>query len=312
MNRILITGGTGFLGKHLQLEFKKEEKDNEILYLGNNGGKNNLVICENAERIIKDFRPDIIIHCAAVCGGILANKNNPGKFLYDNLMMGLNVYESGRKYNVQYIYSLGSVCSYPKICSVPFKEEDFWKGYPEETNAPYGFAKKGLYMLSKTYREQYGIKGAHLLVVNLFGTHDHFDLQNSHVIPALINKFVNAKRSNLKQVECWGTGTITREFLYAGDAARAIHMAVNNKLDYSLPINIGTGKDISIKELASMISTLVGYNGDIVFNGAVSDGQPKRMLDCSKAKKILGFESQITLIEGLKKTINWYEVNYGQ
>ena len=201
------------------------------------------------------------------------------------------------------------MCAYPKHCPVPFKEDDLWKGMPEETNAPYGIAKRHLYMMGKTYREQYGIKGAHLIPVNMYGPYDHFDLVNSHVIPALINKFVNARDKELPEVPVWGTGEATREFLHARDCARAIKMAVTERLDYELPINIGTGSDISIKELAHLIKKLTGYDGNIKLTGEVSDGQPKRMLDVSRAKEILGFEADITLEDGLKETIEWYENN---
>jgi GDP-L-fucose synthase len=207
------------------------------------------------------------------------------------------------------VYTLGSVCSYPLNCPTPFKEDDIFNGYPESTNAPYGQAKRTLMMLGNTYREQYGIAGAHLIPVNLFGPHDHFDLVNSHVIPALINKFVNAVDKGLSTVRCWGTGLATREFFYAEDAAKAIVSAVYQSLDTELPINLGTGKEISIKELAHLIAKLVGFDGEVLFTGEVSDGQPKRRLDVSRAKEMLNFEADTNLLTGLVKTITWYQDN---
>jgi GDP-L-fucose synthase len=307
--KILVTGAgpSGFLGHHVREEFSD-------LYCTYVGSKDcDLTDYMQTWRLVLDEEPDVILHMAAVCGGILANKNSPGDFIAKNTAMSLNIYNvvknmyKCKKDFVQYIYTLGSVCSYPKHCQVPFKEDDLWNGYPEETNAPYGIAKRHLYMMGKTYREQYGIKGAHLIPVNMMGSHDHFDLTNSHVIPALINKFVNARNNNLPEVPVWGTGEATREFLHARDCAQALKMAVTQCLDYELPINIGTGRDISIIELARLIKKLTGYMGEIKLTGDVSDGQPKRMLDVSRAKEVLGFEAKISLEDGLKETIAWYE-----
>lgn len=317
--KIVVTGGTGFLGKHLQSAFKPYLGTHKVKFLGHSDC--DMLKYHDVEQFLFSEQPDVIVHAAAVCGGIKANSMKPARFIHDNLMMGLNLFEASRNVNrvsrisyddrvnlkISRIYTLGSVCAYPKYCPVPFKEEDIWSGFPEETNAPYGMSKRTLLMLGQAYRQQYCIGGAHLIPVNLYGEHDHFDLENSHVIPALINKFTNAVVHNLPTVSCWGSGEVTREFLYAGDAARAIVKAVINELDTDLPINLGTGKDISIKELACLIKELVGFKGEIEFTGDVSDGQPKRKLDVSRAKTILDFEAVTELKEGIAKTISWYK-----
>jgi GDP-L-fucose synthase len=252
---------------------------------------------------------------AAVCGGILANKNSPADFLHKNLDMASNIFHAARKVGCRNVYTLGSVCAYPKHCKTPFMEEDLWNGYPEETNAPYGIAKRTLLMLGNTYREQYGIGGAHLIPVNMYGEHDHFDPVNSHVIPALIRKFDDAVTNGKKMVECWGTGQATREFLYAGDAAQAIVKAVESGLSTDLPINLGRGEDISIKDLALLIGKLTGFDADdavIKFNGEVSDGQPKRLLSTYRASKLLGWTAGTHLEDGLRCTIDWYRANRQQ
>jgi len=302
--KVLVTGGTGFLGQHLRGAFMPHTGDVSMLYLGRNCDLTNR---DQACATIEAFKPDVIIHAAAKCGGILANKNRPADFLRDNTQMALNIYEIARVTNIKWVYSLGSVCAYPKYCQVPFKEDTIWDGPAEETNFPYGQAKRTLLMLGQTYRAQYGIAGAHLIPVNLYGEHDHFDLNNSHVIPALINKFTEAVETGKTKVQCWGTGEATREFLYAGDAARAIVKAVMMGLDTDLPINLGTGTDISIKDLASYIGQLTGFSGEIEFTGEVSDGQPKRRLDVTRAKEMLDFEAKTSLLDGLKRTIEWYK-----
>ena len=270
--RILITGGNGFLGKHVS---KAMSRDRSVEILTPNSSKLNVLDYSSLSRFINDYYPCVILHMAAVCGGILANKNSPADFLRDNTQMALNIYEAARQYNVPQVYSLGSVCAYPKYCPTPFRENNIWNGYPEETNAPYGIAKRTLLTLSQTYRQQYGIGGAHLIPVNMYGEHDHFDLVNSHVIPALIRKFDDAICSNSDTVFCWGTGEATREFLYAGDAAEVIAKAVLTGFNNPDPVNLGTGQDVSIKDLASLIGRLMGFNGNIVFDGSVSDGQTK-------------------------------------
>lgn len=308
--RVLVTGGTGFLGKNIQEEFNKHPEV-AVKYLS--AKECNLVhedlILPWVESNGSQACPDVIIHLAARCGGILANKNSPATFLRDNLKMGLNIYELARNDGVKRVYSLGSVCSYPVNCPTPFREDDIWNGSPEATNAPYGEAKRALMMLSKTYREQYGIGGAFFIPVNMYGPHDHFDLVNSHVVPALINKFVTAVEQGKSTVECWGTGTATRELFYVADAAEAIVKAVMCHFDTEKPINLGTGSDISIKDLACLIGNLVNFKGEIVFTGEVSDGQPVRRLDVSRAKELLGWEAKTKLVDGLQKTIQWYKDN---
>lgn len=309
--KILVTGGTGFLGKHVCDKLKEVRNKFPAVYVPSS----KMLNLYDREAIISRLRAtnfgenDVILHMAAVCGGILANKNSPADFLHKNVDMTSNIFHAAKEIGLKRVYTLGSVCAYPKFCPVPFKEDDLWNGYPEETNAPYGMAKRLQLLLGQTYRQQYGIGGAHLIPVNLYGENDHFDLTNSHVIPALIRKFDNAIDKALSTVECWGTGEATREFLYAGDAAEAITKAVTSGFDTDLPINLGTGKDISIKELAALIGQLTGFQGEIVFNGAVSDGQPKRMLDVSRAREMLDWTAKTEFREGLRKTIAWYRAN---
>jgi GDP-L-fucose synthase len=305
--RIFITGGNSFLGHHVLPLLQNAN----IEYEAPRSFALNILDYTQLSYFVFRMKPDAILHMAALCGGILANKNRPADFLHANTQMALNIYEVARQCEVPYVYSLGSVCMYPEHCSVPFKEDDIWKGYPEKTNAAYGQAKRTLLMLSQTYRQQYGVKGVHLVPVNLYGPHDHFDLVNSHVIPALVRKFDNAVHNNSPYVECWGTGDATREFLYAEDAAEAIVKTVLNKFDFDVPINLGLGIDISIKHLALLIKDLTGFTGDIIFNGAVSDGQPKRLLDVSRARNLLNWSARTDLPEGLIKTIKWYQKNRG-
>lgn len=307
--KILVTGGTGFLGNHLMSRLSGHD-------LWAPSRKELNVLASECIWDIVSYRPDVILHMAALCGGILANKNSPADFLHKNVDMASNIFCSAKALKLSgtnvMVYTLGSVCAYPKFCPVPFKEDDLWNGYPEETNAPYGMAKRLQLLLGQTYRQQYGIGGAHLIPVNMYGEYDHFDLTNSHVIPALIRKFDNAIDKALPTVECWGTGEATREFLYAGDAAEAITKAITSGFDTDLPINLGTGKDISIKDLAALIGQLTGFQGEIVFNGAVSDGQPKRMLDVSRAREMLDWTAKTEFQEGLRKTIEWYRDNKQQ
>lgn len=303
MKKVLITGANGFLGKHIQERYKFNA------LLTPTSAQVNLLDFNHLSNYIFYHKPTHILHMAAVCAGILGNKNSPADFIRDNTQMGLNIYEAARLGKIKYVYSLGSICSYPKYCPIPFSEDDIWNGAPEETNFPYGQAKRTLLMLSQTYREQYGIKGAHLIPVNLLGPGDHFDPINSHVIPALIKKFIDGVEQNLPEVKCWGTGNASREFLYAGDCADAIIKAVSSDFDSPLPINLGTGKEITIKELAVLIKEITGYTGDIVFTGDVSDGQPRRCLNVERAKELLGWEATTSLTDGIKKTIEWYKNN---
>lgn len=306
MINILITGSKGFLGHHVSKEFLLNNENLNIKLHMPSSADLNLLRRDVTLHYFDTIRPDVILHMAAVCGGILANKNSPADFLHKNLDMASNIFYSAKEIDCKKIYTLGSVCAYPKFCPTPFKEENLWNGYPEETNAPYGMAKRLLFLMGQTYRAQYGFTGAHLIPVNLYGEHDHFDLINSHVIPALINKFDDAVKNNKPYVECWGTGEATREFLYAGDAAQAIVKAVLSEFDTDLPINLGTGKDIPIKDLATLIAKLTGYTGEIIFTSQVSDGQPRRMLDVSRSKEMLNWTAQTDLESGLKKTISWF------
>ena len=301
--RILVTGGTGFLGKNIQENLGAFlNQDYSINTIGSNVYD---LRCQHAcRKAVQYYNPDVILHAAGSVGGIGANQENPGKFMYDNLIMGANLIERARIENVQKFVLLGTVCAYPKHTPVPFKEEDLWNGYPEETNAPYGIAKKALMKMLQTYKEQYGMRGANLVPVNMYGPHDHFNLTSSHVIPALILKFYNAMK-NGGNVELWGTGSASREFLYVSDCVEAIARAIETDVDLE-PINIGTGKEITIKELAKEIAEQMGYEGQIKWQTDKPDGQPRRCLDTSKAKKLLDFEAKTDLQTGLKQTIEWF------
>jgi|TARA_R100000084_G_C4646787_1_gene147248 GDP-L-fucose synthase len=301
--RILVTGGTGFLGKNIQENLGAFlNQDYSISTIGSEVYD---LRCQQAcRKVVQYYNPDVILHAAGSVGGIGANQENPGKFMYDNLIMGANLIERARIENVQKFVLLGTVCAYPKYTPVPFKEEDLWNGYPEETNAPYGIAKKTLMKMLQTYKEQYGMRGANLIPVNMYGPHDHFNLTSSHVIPALILKFYNAMK-NGDEVELWGTGSASREFLYASDCVEAIARAIETDVDLE-PINIGTGKEITIKELAKEIAEQMGYEGQIKWQTDKPDGQPRRCLDTSKAKKLLDFEAKTDLQTGLKQTIEWF------
>ncbi len=266
---------------------------------------------ETIIRMYKDARADIVIHLAAVVGGIGANRENPGSFFYDNLIMGIQLMEQARLNNIEKFVAIGTVCAYPKFAEVPFKEENLWEGYPEETNAPYGLAKKMLLVQSQAYRSQYNFNSIFLLPVNLYGPGDNFELKSSHVIPALISKFYQAKINNLSEAEVWGTGKATREFLYVDDCAEAIVLATE-RYDKSFPINVGTGFEISIKDLAEKIKDIMGYSGTIFWNMSKPDGQPRRYLDTSKAFKEFGFKAKTDFDTGLRKTIEWYKNNFSQ
>lgn len=304
MNRILVTGGTGFLGKSLCTDLHSIGMVHAV-----NSSMYDLTDYVSTEQMYKDFKPNIVVHLAATVGGIGANKINPGLFIDNNLSMGSNVIRLAKKYNVDKFVMIGTVCSYPKNCPVPFKEEDIWNGYPEETNAPYGIAKKTLMQMVQSYHQQYGFNGLNLIPVNMYGPHDNFDPKSSHVIPALILKFQNAINDHIDDVEIWGTGTASREFLYVDDCANAIKLAIQH---YNSPdfINIGTGSEITIYDLAYKIKRLMGYDGNIVFNKDYPDGQPRRCLNISRAKNRLSWTPKVTLDEGLKNTIEWYRKNY--
>lgn len=259
----------------------------------------------DVRRLFAETRPDLVLHLAAEVGGIGANRDNPGRFFYANAMMGILLIEEARKAGVGKFVQVGTICAYPKFTPVPFREEDLWSGYPEETNAPYGIAKKALLVQLQAYREQYGFKGIYLLPVNLYGPGDNFDPQSSHVIPALIRKMVEAKEAGAAQVEIWGTGQASREFLYVDDCARGILLAAEH-YDGGEPVNLGTGKEIKIRDLAQLIAELVGYGGALVFDPSKPDGQPRRSLDTRRAREYFGFAAEVEFRAGLEATIEWY------
>jgi GDP-L-fucose synthase len=304
--RIVVTGGSGFLGKFVVRRL--EEKGVKDIFVPRSR-EYNLAEISAVQKLYRDARPDIVIHLAAVVGGIGANRENPGKFFYENLMMGVQMLEQGRLQGIEKFVALGTVCAYPKFTPVPFKEEDIWSGYPEETNAPYGLAKKMLLVQSQAYRQQYDFHSIFLLPANLYGPGDNFDPKTSHVIPALIKKALEAKSRGDGYIDVWGTGKATREFLYVEDAAEGIVLAAE-KYDKSEPVNLGAGFEISIQELVGLICKLVDFNGKIHWDKSQPDGQPRRMLNIDKAKKEFGFQAKTGLEKGLKQTIAWYRDNY--
>jgi len=303
--RVVVTGGAGFLGKYV------------VEGLQNRGCKNilvpkiedyDLVKLQDVIKMYDDMRPDIVIHLAAVVGGIGANREHPGEFFYKNLIMGVQLIEQGRLHDIEKFVAIGTVCAYPKFTPVPFKEDDLWNGYPEETNAPYGLAKKMLLVQSQAYRAEYGFNSIFLLPVNLYGPGDNFDPDSSHVIPALIKKCVDAVDSGAEYIECWGTGKVSREFIYAADAAEGILLATEHYNGVE-PVNIGAGFEITIRELVEKIAKLTGFNGEIRWDSSKPDGQPRRCLDTSRAKKLFGFKAKTSFDKGLKKTIEWYRAS---
>lgn len=303
--RIMITGGSGFLGSHVVEHFNSKGYSELIIP---RSGQYDLRNQSVTFSLVKDTKPDIIVHLAASVGGIEANRKNPGTFFYDNATMGIHLMEAARLAQVEKFVGCGTICSYPKYGMIPLKEEALWDGYPEETNAPYGLAKKMLLVQSQAYREQYGFNSIYLLPVNLFGPRDNFDLESSHVIPALIRKCLEAKEQHQSQVKAWGTGNATREFLYVEDAAEAIVLATE-QYNGREPINIGTGREISIRALMEMIAEKTGFSGEIVWDNNKPDGQPRRCLDVTKSQENFGFVSKTTLEEGLQNTIDWYLLN---
>ena len=300
--RVVVTGGHGFLGSFV-VEKLRAAGAKEVVVPRSK--VHDLRVQTEALKLYTDSKPDIVIHLAAVVGGIGANRENPGLFFYDNAIMGLNLIEAARIAGLEKFVCAGTICSYPKFTPVPFREEDFWNGYPEETNAPYGLAKKMLLVQLQAYRQQYGFNGIYLTPVNLYGPRDNFDLQSSHVIPALIRKCIDAKKSGAAEIEAWGTGNATREFLYAEDAAEGIVTAAE-KYDKSDLVNLGSGQEISVRDLLEMIKALVGCDANIRWNADKPDGQPRRSLDTSRAAKEFGWRSTTPLRQGLQKTIDWY------
>ncbi len=300
--RILVTGGAGFLGGYV-LEKLRSRGVHEIFAPAVE--EYDLRNLQDIKRMFDDLSPDIIIHLAATVGGIGANREHPGTFFYDNLIMGVQLIEEARKREVEKFTAIGTICAYPKFTPVPFKEEDLWNGYPEETNAPYGLAKKMLLVQSQAYRQEYGFNSIFLLPVNLYGPRDNFNPSSSHVIPALIKKCFDALDNGDDRIVCWGTGSASREFLYADDAAEGILLATE-KYNESEPVNLGAGFEITIKELAEKIAVLTGFKGELVWDVSKPDGQPRRSLDTSRACEKFGFRAKMDFDEGLRRTIEWY------
>jgi len=300
--RVLVTGGHGFLGQHI---LKKMRGRGCKQIIAPAIEEYDLRKEQNIIDLYKTAKPDLIIHLAAIVGGIEANRQLPGTFFYDNLIMGMQLIEQARIFGINKFVAIGSACAYPKLTPVPFKEEDLWNGYPEETNAPYGLAKKMLLVQSQAYRQQYGLNYIYLLLVNLYGPGDNFDPKISHVIPALIKKCVDAKEKKEDSITIWGTGEASREFLYAEDGAEGILLAAE-KYNKPEPVNIGAGLEITIKDLVNLIAKLTGFKGNIVWDASKPDGQPRRCLDTSKAKKEFGFKAKVGFEEGLTRAINWY------
>jgi GDP-L-fucose synthase len=300
--RVVITGGAGFLGSYVIEGLRKRACKNILVPKIEDY---NLVNLNDIIRMYDDMSPDIVIHLAAVVGGIGANREHPGKFFYENLIMGIQLIEQARLRNIQKFVAIGTVCAYPKFTPVPFREDDLWNGCPEETNAPYGLAKKMLLVQSQAYRAEYGFNSIFLLPVNLYGPRDNFNPDSSHVIPALIKKCVDAIESGADHIDCWGSGSASREFIYAADAAEGVLLATElyNGPD---PVNIGTGFEIKIKDLAEKIVKLTGFAGQIRWDPSKPDGQPRRRLDTTRAKILFGFEAKTPFDEGLKATIDWY------
>jgi GDP-L-fucose synthase len=303
--RVVVTGGAGFLGSFVveQLQAKgcrqivvPRSKDYDLVQM------------DAVQQLYRDAKPDVLIHLAARVGGIGANQANPGRFFYDNLMMGTQLIEVGRQRGLKKFVALGTICAYPKFAPIPFKEDDIWNGYPEETNAPYGLAKKMMLVQSQAYRQQYGFNSVVLFPVNLYGPRDNFDLETSHVIPALIRKCVAAQEAGQASITLWGDGSPSREFLYVEDAAEGILLATE-QYDGSLPVNLGTGEEISIRDLAARIAAEAGFVGQIQWDTSKPNGQPRRCLDVSRAKQLFGFQARHDLRDGLKKTVQWFLAN---
>lgn len=300
---VLVTGGRGFLGRHVMARLRNT---GAIAYTFPSA-QYDLTRQADVRRLLSAHPADVIIHLAARVGGIGANRDNPGRFFYENAIMGIELMEQARRAGVRKYVQIGTVCSYPKLTAVPFREDDLWNGYPEETNAPYGIAKKALLVQGQAYRDQYGFDAIHVLPANLYGPGDNFDLGSSHVIPALIRKFIEARDAKTNAI-LWGSGSPSREFLHVDDAARGILLTAQH---YSSPdpINLGTGREIAIRDLATLIARLVGFHGEVHWDDTQPDGQPRRSLDVSRAREVLGFAAKIPLEQGLRETIAWFEAN---
>jgi GDP-L-fucose synthase len=301
--RVMVTGGGGFLGQAVVRRLEGAGADSVFVPRSRNY---DLRTKEGIDRALAEGRPQLVIHLAAVVGGIGANRENPGRFFYENAILGIQLLEQARVANVEKFVTIGTVCAYPKFTPVPFREDDLWDGYPEETNAPYGLAKKMLIVQGQAYREQYGFNVIHLIPVNLYGPGDNFDPKSSHVIPALIKKCVDARDNGDALIEVWGTGSASREFLFVDDAAEGIVLAAE-RYDDPEPVNLGTGQEITIRELVGLIAKLTGFKGEIRWDPTKPDGQPRRALDTTRARKRFGFEAQMPWEEGLQRTIDWFE-----
>ena len=301
--RVLVTGGNGFLGRHVVAALERHGCRDIVVV---RKAQHDLTDEPDVIRLFEETHPDAVIHLAAVVGGIGANRESPGRFFYQNVMMGALTMEQARLAGVSKFIGVGTICAYPKLAPIPFLERDLWNGYPEETNAPYGIAKKMLLVQGQAYREEYGFNAIHLLPVNLYGPHDNFDPASSHVIPALIRKFAEAIDARAGEVVCWGTGNATREFLYVEDCAEAIVLAVE-QYDKAEPVNLGAGFEISIRDLAELIAELTGFRGRLVFDRTKPDGQPRRSLDVTRARNSFGFLATTDFRTGLERTIAWYQ-----
>jgi GDP-L-fucose synthase len=299
---VVVTGGSGFLGRHVTEELRRHGA--KVFALGSR--QYDLRRRAETERMLADTDPDAVIHLAAVVGGIGANRSQPGRFFYENALMGIELLEACRVLNVPKVVVSGTVCAYPKYAPVPFQETGLWDGYPEETNAPYGLAKKMLLVQAQAYRTQYGMNAVYLLPVNLYGPHDNFDLESSHVIPAMIRKFVEARDRGEPSVVLWGDGSPTREFLHVRDAARAFRLALE-RYDGSEPVNLGSAEEIAIRDLAALVAHATGYDGEIVWDTSRPNGQPRRRLAIARARDWLGFEATVTLEQGINEVVRWYE-----
>jgi GDP-L-fucose synthase len=299
--RTIVTGGAGFLGTHVVERLRAQGIEPFIPLIDDW----DLTQAGDVERLFAETEPELVIHLAAEVGGIGANQANPGRYWYANLMMGAHILEQSRLRGLRKLVLIGTICAYPKFAPIPFKEDDLWNGYPEETNAPYGIAKKTLLVGAQAYREQYGLDAIFLLPVNLYGPRDNFNLETSHVIPALIRKMVEAKRTGKQEVVLWGDGSPTREFLFVDDCAEAIVLAAEH-YDGPDPVNIGTGSEISIRELAETLAELTGYDGELVWDTSKPNGQPRRRLDTRRAERLFGFRARTPLDEGLERTVAWY------
>lgn len=302
---VLVTGGGGFLGQHVVAKLRADGCERVI---APSKRESDLREKEQIVRLFEHSQPDMVIHLAAVVGGIGANRLHPGEFFYDNAIMGIELIEHARRMNVRKFVCLGTICAYPKFAPVPFREEDLWNGYPEETNAPYGLAKKMLLVQAQAYRQEYGFNCIYLLPVNLYGPKDNFDPRTSHVIPALIKKFLEAKTRGERTVTCWGTGSASREFLYVEDAAEAIVLAAEH-YNNPEPVNLGAGHEITIRQLAELLRELTGFEGELEWDATQPDGQPRRSLDVSRAKREFGFLAKTSLADGLRRTIEWYQTS---